>query len=743
MNYGRFFALDLDASDISHGIAVFNYHEVQNLNRNNWCKEIHDTPQYPIYLQFTPEGVSFYLHYVKELGENQVAHQDSLILSLSLSSDLDVKDNLTEAINRIYDTVFPLNLSNNPIYEVIQESVSKPTGLVCYSSLNIFNKGEKRSCGKGTDKKEPFNHHFVRKLFLDFLYDLEHSDVFENTALYDDIYIKLHKNFLFNAIANKAEYYYQRYQQVLYNGTLRAPWNIPQKKLFYAEYYAKAEQRWVETITNAKADRCFNDSQWFSDVESEMDSVYISKSEVTCRDCGKVENDYMECCNEYVSKIIVPPHNVLSNKYKSTKDEITGIVTTSAKAASNWYLKRYSFSGTLKIWYGRWYKWMNVITVSFVLSLCSIFLLPSFDKKIFSDQVTPSLIIVSGILFLWVLGFINHRRWHIRSVSCINILMPRLFASIVAAWFTLAIGEDIFKGFFDIIHQKWVSCTLLVILVVFVNYEIGKINPYISFCKKVYRTTILVSVAFSYAFIVGILVINFFGGKYLERSDYIDEFYINNVFTKVPDFKIPENRQPRIVNDIFYETLNKYNDSIVRVIGRTWKNIAGVDTLHTQTEKNRYPMFDVMDNTSDTIYKIDYRFTLVLLKEFVHNSHVPDMAKMQEKLFDGSTTKSRVDSVCVLYDKLRVQGCQSCQMDSSFYSSACCELLRCLDNHHVYQQVLKELAPMDKDRHEILKEDKFNILIFRDMLLQFTFFAMFIGIFIQLIVEEKSITEPV
>lgn len=107
MNYGRFFALDLDASDISHGIAVFNYHEVQNLNRNTWCEEIHDTPQYPIYLQFTPEGVSFYLHYVKELGESQVAHQDSLILSLSLSSDLDVKDNLTEAINRIYDTVFP------------------------------------------------------------------------------------------------------------------------------------------------------------------------------------------------------------------------------------------------------------------------------------------------------------------------------------------------------------------------------------------------------------------------------------------------------------------------------------------------------------------------------------------------------------------------------------------------------------------------------------------------------------
>ena len=229
----------------------------------------------------------------------------------------------------------------------------------------------------------------------------------------------------------------------------------------------------------------------------------------------------------------------------------------------------------------------------------------------------------------------------------------------------------------------------------------------------------------------------------MERSDYIDEFYINNVFTKVPDFKIPENRQPQIVNDIFYGTLNKYNDSIVSVIGRTWETIAGVNTLHTQTEKDRYPIFDVMDKTSGTIYKIDYGLTLVLLKEFVHNSHIPDMAKMQEKLFNGSTTKSRVDSVCVLYDKLRKQDRQSYQMDSSFCSSACSELLKSLDNHHVYQQVLKELEPTDEVRHEILKEDKFNILIFRDMLLQFTFFAMFIGIFIQLIVEEKSITEPV
>lgn len=736
MNYGRFFALDIETSDIPHGIAIFNYHVVRNWNRSTWCNEIQDMPQYPIYLQFTSEGVFFYLH-VNELMGDRIIHQDCLILSLLLSSDLDVRDNLTEAINRIYDTAFPKNLTN----EVPEESMLKSPECICYSALDVFNKQEKQSYGKRTDEQETVNHCYVRKIFLDFLYDLEHSDVFKNIVLYDDIYIKLHKNFLFNAIANKAEYYYQRYQQILHKRPFEVPWGIPHKKLFYAEYYAKAEQRWVETITNPQAERCFNDSQWFSDVESEMASVYVSKSEKAHKNGGRLKSDYMACCNEYVSKIIFPGHEPSSSKYKSTKDKITRIITTSAKTASDWYLKKYSFSGTLKIWYGRKYKWLNFIIMSLVAWLCLIFLVPSFFKTIFSDLATPTLIIISAILFLWISGFINYRRWHIRTVSCINILMPRLFASIVAAWFTLAIGEDIFKGFFDIVHQKWVSCILLGILIVFVNYEIGKINPYIPFHKKIYRTAGLISVAFSYAFIIGVLVINFFGGKYLERSDYIDEFYMNNVFTKAPEFKIPENRQRQVVNNIFYETLNKYNDSIVSVIVRTWKGVA--DSLHIQTSKDRYPVLNTTDKTGKNTDAIDYELTLILLKGFVHNDQIPNMARMQEKLFNGSTTKSRVDSVCVLYDKLRRQNCQSYRVDSSFYRAACNELLKSLDNHHVYQQVLKELEPIHNTRHEILKEDGFNILIFRDMLLQFTFFAMFIGIFIQLIVEEKSITKPV
>ncbi len=743
MNYGRFFALDLDASDIPHGIAVFNYHEVQNANRNTWCDEIHDTPQYPIYLQLTSEGVFFYLHYVKELNVDKAVHQDSLILSLSLSSDLDVRDNLTEAINRIYDTVFPLNLANDSIYDVTQESLTESPERICYSSLNVFNKEKRQSQGGRNTGQKPFNYRFIRKIFLDFLYDLEHSDVFENIILYDDIYIKLHKNFLFNAIANKAEYYYQRQQQLLFQKNPDCPWDMAEKKLFHAEYYAKAEQRWVETIANDKAERCFNDSQWFSDIESEMASVYVSQSETTRKKDRRTKNDYMECCNEYISKIIFPCHKPSSSKYKSAKDELTGIVTATAKTASDWYLKKYCFSGTLKIWYGRKYKWINAIIMSLVLCLCFIFLFPSFLNPICSNQVTLTLIIATAILFLWISGFINCRRWHIKTVSCINILMPRLFASIVAAWFTLAVGEDIFKGFFDIVHQKWVTCILLGILVVFVNYEIGKINPYIPFHKKIYRTTGFISVAFSYAFIVGVFVINFFGGKYLERSDYIDEFYANNVFTEAPEFKIPDDKQPQIVNDIFYETLEKYDSSIISdMVQISNKMPYSLSSKASSVEDLVLPV-----RANGNAGRINYGLTLRLLKEFVHNNRQPDMVKIHEKILEGSTIRSRVDSVCALCQRLNRYDisdfCNQHPLDSSFYRSAWCELLKSLDNHQIYRKVLKELAPTNSRRHKILKEYKFNILIFRDMLLQFTFFAMFIGIFIQLIVEEKPITKPV
>lgn len=750
MNYGHFFALDLEASDITNGISVFNYHEVENKVRG---REFLDTPQYPIYLQFTSEGVSFYIHYIlyDENGESPITHQNSLILSLPVSADQDSKDNLTDSLNRIYETIFPIDdFEGKQIGGIIEESTllssQKHKGLY-YSSLGIFHLKMNEF-----SSEEPYNHCFVRNLFLDFLYDLEHTDVFENAFCYADIYDKLRKNFLFDAIINKAEYYYLRQQQLLYQQD--ACWNTMDKNLFYAEYYAKAEQRWIETIINPKADRIFYESRWFSDGETEMDFVYISGDVIKNDDGRNIQRiaKLTRCCNEYFAGISSSSDVASGHLKRNIKEKIEKQIRCSARMASDWYIRKYCFSGTFKIWYGHRYRWSTFVIIMLVLGLCASLALPSFNEEILPDQVVPSLGIIAGILFIWLLGFTNYRKWYIRNVGCINVLMPRLFASIVAAWFTLSIGEDLFKGFFDIVHQKLLSGGLVAILTVFVYYEIGKLNPYITVTKQVCRVIVLILVAFSYAFIVGILVINFFGGKYLERSDYIDEFYVNNVYPMNPLFVIPDERQPRVVHDIFYETLLKYDDKLVTSIAKTWygllgKNLVG-DSLKQSYKTGYAENYPIVGRNGNIIGKVNYNITLLLIRKFVQNENLLSLERIHEKMMEGSTVKSRVVRVADFYHSLQTgntfdNNYDISPIDSSFYTSAWMELLKSIDNHQVYQEVLKELRPTDKMRHNILIETRVGILIFRDMLLQFTFFAMFIGIFIQLIVEEKPITEPV
>lgn len=759
MNYGRFFVLDIEASDITQGISVFNYRGVKYLKNDDKCENKADTPTYPIYISFTPQGVFFYVHFAVKNEKKEipsVIHQNSLILSLPLSSNFDIRDHLTDCLNDIFRTAFPVNTDNNYLYDIIDRHIKSSEDLgkdITYSSLEIFGINYQKP---KTQNRPPIIG-FLRKLFLDFLYDLKHTSVFENASVYDQVYVGLHENFLFNAIANKAEYYYQRKQQVKASVT-GYPWDRADRQLFYADYFSQAEQKWIETITNPKADRSFFESGWFSDVETEMNQLYLSGSTKYILPTPKghcprvIESKKTKCCTEFVSDIVVRKgnsHNCLANA-KSEK-KIKNTLRSSAKLASNWYIKKYCFSGTTRIWYGNYYRWIKALIALFVFSLCAMLLAPSFKEGIFQDQTIPPLCVIGGSLLLWLLGLFNYKKWYIRDIGCINILMPRLLASIIAAWFTLAIGEDIFKGFFDNKHQLWVSIGLLIILIIFVYYEIGKINPYIRISKRILRSSMLMLVAFSYAFIVGILVINFFGGKYLERSDYIDEFYVNSVYTSKPDFSVDSCDQPKLVHDIFYEIIEKYEPRLIDSVIKDKQ-----DTLITQKLDKLYSQFSLnsclklpVTVPSDTLKpgrtdSIDYRLTLLLVNEFIKEDSIP-IHRMHERMFEGSTIKSRIDQVIYFYNHLRhLPDSLNPSVDFSAYPETWINLLKSIDNHQVYRKVLKYLKPLNNNhQHRILTVTKTGIWIFRDMLLQFTFFAMFIGIFIQLIFEEKPITEPV
>lgn len=726
MNYGRFFVLDYTASDIVNGITVFNYRGVKHRKVDGRCECAADTPKYPIYLSFTTEGVFFYLHYAI-LAEDglRIIHQNSPILSLPVSSNFDIRDNLTKNLNDIYCVVFPFNGDGDFFYELAAENVASPEDRkkgITYSSLEIFGIQYRKPAGV----KNPPMVGFLRKLFLDFLYDLEHTDVFENSALCEEVSIKLHENFLFRAIANKAEYYYQRKQQNWISAK-DYPWEKAERDLFYADYFSRAEQVWVETIADARASRCFYESEWFDSVETEMDRIYLPGTASGRRDeYGENEREkrLSKSCNNFLGSFELQQDGTeKSKKLQSSLGAVKKRVRDTAKSASNWYIQKYSFSGTLKIWYGANYLVGGLLLLLFALTVCvSLAVPPDMFRSPMSDLISFAFAIIFGAGILLTLSAVVSNRRYLTTIGLVNVLMPRLFSSIVAGWFTLAIGEDIFKGFFDRFFQPFPAAIMFVILCVFVYYEISKINPYVGVLRRASRSLILLVIAFIYSYIVGFLVIAFFGEKYLERSDYLDRFYEENVFTPVPEFRVRTNQLGKSVHTIFYTVLSKQNDTLQHAICRT---CAAKQAL---IERMNVPA--ALCRITDTI---DSRLTFYLADKFLGDRTAEDMSsriKRVEQCIEDIEHGKDTTFVNAVYDEKQCRHIWA-------------TLLRCVHNQKTYRTALDHMESSDsKRKHTIFVGTLFGLGLFRDMLLQFTFFAMFIGIFIQLIFEEKPISEP-
>lgn len=120
MNYGRFFSLDVNASQLTDEVTVFNYRVLKNskASAQDGLRE-----KYPIYVTLSEEGVSFHMHYINEQNETTVYHTNSLILSLPVSENLNIKDNLTRNIIEIFWNKFPSNAEENIIYDYAAASI--------------------------------------------------------------------------------------------------------------------------------------------------------------------------------------------------------------------------------------------------------------------------------------------------------------------------------------------------------------------------------------------------------------------------------------------------------------------------------------------------------------------------------------------------------------------------------------------------------------------------------------------
>lgn len=398
MNYGRWFTLDIASSDLGRGISVFNYRGFKFKKKLAEEEYEHEdgcisTPEYPIYATFSSDGIRFCCHYAlldANRGNKHIYHQDNMILSLEISSNTMSEGDLQRRLNEAYSAIYPRE--KNPIGgktgkkffeqfdKQIMQSVEKQETEknVTYSSLDIF-----RLDVKTKDEIKEYNRFVIRKLFLDFLYDFEHTDVFQNSPHYDKVYGILHNDFLFDAIAKKAEYYYHRRIISKLHNNLDGDKNSQKYFQIHLNNYSLAEERWVDCILNPNSDKVFYDSDWIHSSKKELDDVYNYRS--GCIDMYEATKEDIEAHEER----------------KHLEDRIS----STAERAQSWYIRKYDLQGALYVLFGE----RNPMLWLF---MCVTPLFP-FARKFYGTR--------------------NIVRW----TGLLEMFMPRMFAAIFAAWFSI------------------------------------------------------------------------------------------------------------------------------------------------------------------------------------------------------------------------------------------------------------------------------------------------------------------
>lgn len=572
MNYGRFFEFDFEGSRLDKGIAVFNYRWLQD--RENM--DAQKSPRYPIFLTFTSEAIVFNLHYV----EGKIKHYHNPIIELFLSPNLEVTDGLSEVLNEIYFSEFPVK-ANNHLRTIIHKSyalehekeryLSKDN----YSTLEIFDVEDKENYSQKNCAT-----YFLRKLLMDFLFDFEFTGVFKNLSFYSAVSIKLRENFLFNALINKMRYYYFRTRLIgkemfdILDHTEETQDDDDVKMehdlQFLFQRYEAAEREWVSSITHTKAMKAFHESPWFNECHEELEQVYTVQQLTNLEKRRRNKRRYREKKAKPAPKEIsqrtfvetvedskslvakkrflrkagitaddtfaLTVSNLLTLIHKKQSDvshedehipgssfkQSVDYHSNTAKLATKWEIDHYQFPSLFRIWCGdkkTFYISLTLIVCLFA-ALTGLFIY--LDKNYDFENKTGWLFIIMFpvlIISLWFLGYfmrkIRRSTW---GKGFMLLTMPRMLAAIVTAWFSMGMSDDIFNLGID----GGVNIPSVIILVLitcfFIAYESFTINPYDDKHHYFISSIFVYLMAYIYAFMVGLLVFDFFGERFIANE---------------------------------------------------------------------------------------------------------------------------------------------------------------------------------------------------------------------------------
>lgn len=778
----------MDSSCIEEGVAVFSYTWLYDNNADT--RDVNISPKYPICVTITSFAVKFILQYCvykyHKGGEDEyllslsdldavqmtdkdsvkIRHMESVLLELPFTSNNN--SILSAIIKRIYHTPFPIkpkDKGGNYIINLLEQRFKnderqRPCNSsfkdVHYSSLPVW---DLTTSGNSYELKDEDNNYpkFLRKLFLDFLFDMMHGDVFHNSVHFGQMYEKLMSDFFVAAIVKKSEFYYQRElvrevcrpqndksQDIVYSEAIT----------IYAESFDIAEKHWLEYIQSPLADKHFvftpnwyeckdvsensssssnqNKYTWFAQPEEELRRVFFKSKSIA--EGQEISSKGGDAVRKKTKEEIYSSADLLDRCEKNGSSENLNKLKLSFsilrlqlrnEVVVKWLLRRYNFGDVLRC--GRFWGG-NVVSYVLLLLIVTAICMRYYPLALMFVLSLGVWFVCSSFIRRRASGWRASLRSSMRQLlDNLQLLLPRLLASITAAWLTIALGEDLFKAFFDMKFNWWSFLGLLIATFIFILHEIDKIVPYLKGRVKIARAFHLLLISFTMSLLVGIVVINFTGELFLERSGYLSEFYRDKVLVRSDANK---NGEPALtLNFMGINSAEELTDSIIM-------------NVYTHSPYNKgYLDYDEVPHIGGYIHHPE--------KYIPFNTLSEELSRLAVYEFATSPESEYITRIASVYDKLDSLKKEGLPIAAPICGSEA--LISRLILNHKNNALLKDLLAYvehnTRNKHSVVLFYKpkllggYKFFVLHDFLIQFAVVAMFIGIFVQMMFEGKNITE--
>lgn len=822
MNYGSYFRLNQSISRLENGVAVYDYIDLPAYFTSS--EENLMSPKYPISVIITSSSVCFRLHYsslkIEELdnlqsndknypkyiyniedvdnanvnhvkhGDNiKIAHMEEVILELPYVND--GSDKLSSTIKQIYNSQFPLADTRNEngknsggrflkqkinyrysskhkpegvegdLYETMQKTTDQ---MPSYSSLWLMGllKGEDGKKFYDLFDEEGNVIGFLRKLLLDFMFDLRHSDVFQNSANYQKMYSGLMADFFFSALMHKCEYYYYRKLTRQAIDAIEKDDDIEGRKkvitTLYASELVKAEDLWIKDIMNPLAEKEFEHRypgihnllreyfeyysfkqwpSWFAEPEEEMRRVCFSM---------KDKDGERHICN---ADTLVRYLNLKSESGDVGIDKMVELRNDGKERISKWFLKQYAFSDVLHL---HLFKYANfLLLVLFAIPMLVSLFRREKLKEYYLDYLLKETVLIIAIIVLpiacyWIWNRINYRtdnnqekKKTKRRISPIVITRLKIIAEKVT-WVILCIISVIFVISKEYERDRiptisiWYSLLVPVAYVAYSSYKrrgfkgvLPDIIRDMISCLHLFLPRLVASITLAWITLsMGFdLYVSYFDAP--PRTGYIIGICVIVTLFVMYSINIVIPHSPPLRKLLRSMELMIVSYFISLSVGFVIINFLGEKFLERGGYMSEYYTQYVENEEDPSI-----------------NRFVKINGKLEHKDITGDVKLNydSMESNCIGYAQKIIM-----KMDS-----ACCAEN---DTYHYSKRLTSELENV---YHSTKKDGKLkanypvaakiefwgiHIFVLRDFLIMFAFIAMFTGIFIQLIIfgDNKQMTE--